>query len=136
MNGATISGAPFRRAAQRVHYAWVVFAATLVILLLAAGFRASPAVLIDPLSEEFGWSRADIGLAVSVNVLLYGLMGDTTHLGPLELVEAWSAWEVPEIRSWREEVPPLLEVLVEADILVPPGGTAWVELAQEPVDRR
>ncbi|HEY5875406.1 MAG TPA: MFS transporter [Ilumatobacteraceae bacterium] len=53
----------------------MVFAATLVILLLAAGFRASPAVLIDPLSEEFGWSRADIGLAVSVNVLLYGLMG-------------------------------------------------------------
>lgn len=60
---------------RRVHYAWVVFGATLVVLLLAAGFRASPAVLLDPLQEEFGWSKADIGLAVSVNVLLFGLMG-------------------------------------------------------------
>lgn len=53
----------------------MVFGATLVILLMAAGFRASPAVLIDPLHDEFGWSKADIGFAVSVNVLLYGLMG-------------------------------------------------------------
>lgn len=60
---------------RRPHYAWVVFGATLLILLLAAGFRASPAVLIDPLHEEFGWSKGDIGFAVSVNVLLYGLMG-------------------------------------------------------------
>ncbi len=64
-------GAPTRRP----HYAWVVFGTTLVVLLLAAGFRASPAVLIDPLNEEFGWSKADVGLAVSVNVLLFGLMG-------------------------------------------------------------
>jgi predicted MFS family arabinose efflux permease len=58
-----------------LHYAWVVFGATLVVLLLAAGFRASPAVLIDPLQDEFGWSKADVGFAVSVNVLLYGLTG-------------------------------------------------------------
>lgn len=60
---------------RRPHYAWVVFGATLLILLLAAGFRASPGVLIDPLHDEFGWSKGDIGFAVSVNVLLYGLMG-------------------------------------------------------------
>ena len=59
----------------RVHYAWVVFGGTLVVLVLAAGFRASPAVLLDPLHDEFGWSKADIGFAVSVNVLLFGLMG-------------------------------------------------------------
>jgi len=56
-------------------YAWVVFGATFVTLLLAAGFRSSPGVLIEPLQAEFGWTKADIGLAVSVNVLLFGLMG-------------------------------------------------------------
>ncbi|HEX9258144.1 MAG TPA: MFS transporter, partial [Acidimicrobiales bacterium] len=56
-------------------YAWVVFGATFATLLLAAGFRSSPGVLIDPLQDEFGWTKADIGLAVSVNVLLFGLMG-------------------------------------------------------------
>ncbi len=64
-----------RIARWRVHYSWVIFAATFVILLAAAGMRAAPGVLIDPLHAEFRWSRADIGLAVSVNVLLFGLMG-------------------------------------------------------------
>jgi MFS family permease len=62
----------FRR---RVHYAWVVFAVTWVVLLLAAGMRAAPGVLIGPLHDAFGWTKADVGLAVSVNVLLYGFMG-------------------------------------------------------------
>ena len=43
---------------RRVHYAWVVAAASFVTLLGAAGFRSTPSVLIDPLHEEFGWSRA------------------------------------------------------------------------------
>jgi predicted MFS family arabinose efflux permease len=58
-----------------LHYAWIVAGATFLILLAAAGMRAVPGVLIDPLNAEFGWSRGQIGLAVSVNVLLFGLMG-------------------------------------------------------------
>ncbi len=42
-------------------------------ILGAAGFRATPGVLITPLQEEFGWSRGTISLAVSVNLMLYGL---------------------------------------------------------------
>ena len=64
---------PARR--PRFHYAWVVFVAAFVILLGAAGFRATPSVLIDPLNEEFGWSHGTVGTAVSINVLLFGLMG-------------------------------------------------------------
>ena len=45
-----------------------------VALIGAAGFRSVPSVLLDPLHEEFGWSHATIGSAVSVNLLLYGLM--------------------------------------------------------------
>jgi MFS family permease len=60
---------------RRVHYAWVVFATAFVTLLGAAGFRSTPGILIDPLREEFGWSRAIVGTAVSINVLLFGLIG-------------------------------------------------------------
>ena len=58
-----------------MHYAWVVFATAFVTLLMAAGMRAAPGVLIEPLHRQFGWSTATIGFAVSVNVLLYGFMG-------------------------------------------------------------
>jgi sugar phosphate permease len=44
-----------------------------VALLGAAGFRATPGVLIVPLQDEFGWSRTTISLAVSVNLVLFGL---------------------------------------------------------------
>jgi MFS family permease len=60
---------------QRVHYAWVVFAVAFFTLLAAAGFRAAPGVLILPLQDEFGWSRATISSAISVNLILFGLSG-------------------------------------------------------------
>jgi len=34
-----------------------------------------PSILIVPLENEFGWSRATISFAVSVNLLMYGLIG-------------------------------------------------------------
>lgn len=60
---------------QRPHYAWVVLAVTFLALLAGAGIRATPSVLIVPLEEEFGWSRSTISFAISINILLYGLMG-------------------------------------------------------------
>ncbi|MEU0564891.1 MFS transporter [Nonomuraea sp. NPDC005983] len=59
--------------APRLHRAWWVAAVAFVAILGAAGFRATPGVLINPLQEEFGWSRGTISLAVSVNLVLYGL---------------------------------------------------------------
>jgi len=43
-------------------------------LVGAAGFRAAPSVLMLALEEEFGWTRTQLSLAVTVNLLLYGLM--------------------------------------------------------------
>src|SRR5436305_14123277 len=60
---------------RRLHYAWIVAGVTFLILLVAAGLRATPGVLIVPLERDFGWSRATISLAVSVNLLMYGLTG-------------------------------------------------------------
>src|SRR3954452_5570972 len=58
---------------RRVHPAWVVAAGDFFCLLFAAGFRATPGVLIVPLQDEFGWSRATIALAVSIGLVVYGL---------------------------------------------------------------
>src|SRR5437763_9573834 len=64
-----------RMARGRLHYGWIVAAITFVTLLAAAGIRATPGVLIVPLEQEFGWTRASISLAVSVNLVLYGFLG-------------------------------------------------------------
>ncbi|MFK4269108.1 MFS transporter [Streptomyces milbemycinicus] len=63
---------PARRR-PRIHRAWWVAAVTFVTIVGAAGFASLPGLLIDPLHEEFGWSRGLIGFAVSVNLALYGL---------------------------------------------------------------
>jgi sugar phosphate permease len=60
---------------MRVHYAWVVACITFLSLLAAAGIRATSTVMILPLERDFGWDRASIALAVSINLLLYGLCG-------------------------------------------------------------
>ena len=60
---------------RRIHYAWFVAAVTFVILLSAAAVRATPSLLIVPLNKELGWSTALISGAVSVNLVLFGLIG-------------------------------------------------------------
>ena len=64
-----------RLRSSRLHYAWVVAAVTFLTLLGASGFRSTPGVLIAPLQQEFGWNRAVISLAVSINLVLFGLSG-------------------------------------------------------------
>src|SRR4051812_26310153 len=61
------------RKVRTLHWAWVVAAVSFIALIGAAGFRSAPGALIEPLQREFGWSRATISFAVSVNLLLYGL---------------------------------------------------------------
>src|SRR5690242_2628071 len=60
---------------RRVHYAWIVAAVGFVTLITAAGFRSTTGVLIVPLQDEFGWSRATIGIAIPIHLLPYGLGG-------------------------------------------------------------
>ncbi|HEY1302207.1 MAG TPA: MFS transporter [Vicinamibacterales bacterium] len=61
--------------ARTLHYAWVIAAVTFVILLVTAGVRATPGVLMVSLEGEFGWSRAVISSAVAINIALFGLIG-------------------------------------------------------------
>jgi len=66
---------PARAVPSRLHYAWIVLGITFLTLLVTAGVRATPSVLIVPLQHAFGWSTATISLAISINLLLFGALG-------------------------------------------------------------
>src|SRR6476659_1117766 len=57
----------------RSHWACVVAAVSFIAILGAAGFRSVPGVMMNPLHHEFGWSHGVVGLAMSVNMTLFGL---------------------------------------------------------------
>ena len=52
---------------------WLIAGIGFVALVSAAGFRATPGALVEPLRREFGWSTGQISLAMSVNLALYGV---------------------------------------------------------------
>src|SRR6266550_9525282 len=55
------------------YYGWLVLSICFLTTLTSAGVRSSPSVLIHPLEAEFGWSRALIASAISMNLLLFGV---------------------------------------------------------------
>ncbi len=59
---------------RKVHPGWIAAVVTFFTLMATAGFRSAPSVLIVPLEDAFGWSRSQIAMAVSINVLLFGLV--------------------------------------------------------------
>ena len=97
----------------KLHYAWVVAAITFLTLLVAAGLRSTPGVLIVPLEAEFGWSRATISFAIGLNIFLYGLIGPfaaavmdrfglrRTMLGALALIAGGVALTPLMTRPWQ-----------------------------------
>ena len=56
-------------------YAFVVAGLAFVCLLVAAGLRSAPGVLLLPWEHAFGWRRDVISLAAAIGIFLYGLMG-------------------------------------------------------------
>jgi len=108
----TIANPDLRRR-PRLHWAWVVAAVSFVAILGAAGFRSVPGVMMNPLHHEFGWSHGTVGLAMSVNMTLFGLTApfaaalmDRFGVRPvltvaLLLVSAGSALSVVMTTSWQ-----------------------------------
>ena len=62
-----------RRLGQNLIF--VVVSIVFVALMVSAGLRATPGVLILPLESGFGWPRASISLAAAIGIFLYGLAG-------------------------------------------------------------
>ncbi len=58
-----------------IHYGWVMVAVTFVLLLVTAGVRSAPGVMIKPLEADFGWSRGEISYPISLSILTLGLAG-------------------------------------------------------------
>ena len=59
----------------RLHYAWVVLGALVVVILLASGLRAIFGVYIKPMENTFGWDRASLSGAAALSLLLLGAAG-------------------------------------------------------------
>ena len=57
---------------QRV-YPWLVALVTFLVLIASAAFRSSQGVMIVPIEEDLGWSRTVTSLAISVNLVIYGV---------------------------------------------------------------
>ena len=57
------------------YYGWVIVGVTFLTLIVSAGIRSIPSIFMLPFEKEFGWGRADVSSVVSINILLYGLMG-------------------------------------------------------------
>ena len=56
-------------------YASIVVAVTFLALLVAAGLRSAPGVMMVPLELHFGWDRATISASAAIGIFLYGLVG-------------------------------------------------------------
>lgn len=85
MRGEDSPAAPTARgftawAPRGVYYGWIVVALTFTIGLVGSGVRSSPAVFITPLEGEFGWDRAALATAISINLLLFGLVAPITGM--------------------------------------------------------
>src|ERR1700733_11685040 len=62
-------------AERNLYYGWVVDASTVLDMLSTAGAMGAPGVIIQPLEREFGWSTAQISVALAVRLALVGLVG-------------------------------------------------------------
>ncbi len=56
-------------------YAFVVAGVVFLALLISAGVRGAPGVLILPLEKSFGWNRDIISLSAAIGIFLYGMVG-------------------------------------------------------------
>jgi MFS family permease len=109
----TLTAAEKNTPLSRIHWAWVVAAVSFIAILGAAGFRSVPGVMMNPLHHEFGWSHGVVGLAMSVNMTLFGLTApfaaalmDRFGVRPvlsaaLLLIASGSALSVTMTASWQ-----------------------------------
>lgn len=57
-----------------IYQGWVVVIAVMLTLAIASGGRFLFGVVLIPVTEEFGWSRAELTLAVSISVIALSIL--------------------------------------------------------------
>ncbi len=63
-----------RLATRDIHYGWVMVGVTFLTSLVSSASVGAPGVFILPLEKEFGWTTTQISSALSIRLLLFGLM--------------------------------------------------------------
>src|SRR2546423_7214871 len=61
-------------ARHNIHYGWAMVGVTFLTALISAGTVGAPGVFIVPLQREFGWSTAEVSSALSIRLILFGMM--------------------------------------------------------------
>ncbi len=73
-NPESASRIPFRRS-PGLFYGWINIGLFFVIALITWGPQYSFGVFFKPLAEEFNWSRAETSLAMTLNLIVGGVLG-------------------------------------------------------------
>ena len=60
--------------AERVFYGWFIIAILFFVSIIDGGFTYTFSTFLKPLTEEFGWSRAETATAFSLYLLIGGLV--------------------------------------------------------------
>ncbi len=60
----------FHRRHKGIYYGWTILGLVFLIGLFTAGITQGFGVFIGPMTDEFGWSRANISLAVSIFAIM------------------------------------------------------------------
>jgi MFS family permease len=58
-----------------IHYAWVIAALTFLAMLVTSAALGLPGALMQPLSQEFGWTTTELSSVFAIRFALYGLLG-------------------------------------------------------------
>lgn len=94
-------------------YAFVVVAVIFLSLLIAAGLRSAPSVMMLPLENDFGWRRDVVSLAAAIGIFLYGMTGPfaaalmeriglrKTVIGSLVVMSASTGLSLFMTQSWQ-----------------------------------
>lgn len=53
---------------------WTVVAAVTVVLMFTSGARLLPGIVLKPVTTEFGWSRSELMVAITINMIVLSLL--------------------------------------------------------------
>jgi MFS family permease len=64
---------PAQAQPRAISYAWVILGASFFVLFTTLSLRAGFGLFFKPIEAEFGWSRTALSLAVTINMLAFGV---------------------------------------------------------------